>query len=298
MPAIPENNNWESVELVYAPPGAIEPNNTDTEAVGSSNHANVFNRRLQSVVNRTAWLRNLLTVGRIKQLLDLSNTANKLLSFDSGGNLIATDFSMSVGTVRLSVLQAANNPFQDTEGFWWFVPDGSALTPSVARYERLYKAVWSSMQPSQITGGKGLSADSDWNAGKNILYPDCRDYYVQMRSVTRPINQLFGSRQISLSPENYKHSHNLSVRGVAPVVINSQNTFNFLASAGYGLIHYSEAGAAPGQPPNPTNIKGNRSATGDSLGAIWENTNNNAVPVDYSPPGISLEVLIYLGFRG
>lgn len=290
MPFIPENNNFESVELLYAPPGAIEPPNTDTDTTGSSNHASVFNRRLQSLVNRTAWLRNFFTTGRLKQILDIPATTNKLLGFDSGGNIAAVDFPMAVGTVRLSAIQATSNPFQDSEGFWWFVPDGTALSPSIARYERLYKAVWASIPTGLITGGKGATADDDWNAGKNINYPDCRDDYMHMRSATRPINQVFGSRSVTLTPENYRHRHNLSLQGFTA---NSISTQQGTGSTVYNAIPFASQAAGTSR----QQVAGNRVNADDAVGAIWENTPNAATPVTINPPGISFEILIYLGFR-
>jgi hypothetical protein len=147
------------------------------------------------------------------------------------------------------------------------------------------------MLTGQITGGKGTSADSDWNEGKNILYPDFRDDYLHMRSTIRPINQLFGSRQVSLIPENYRHRHNISLQGFTANSISTQQ------SDGTTVYNAVPFGVQPAG-TSRQNVPGNRVNASDTLGAIWENTVNTTAPVNINPPGISLEVQIYLGFRG
>ena len=87
----PENEIFDTVELLYAPPGATDPG-LDSDIFGSSNHATVFNNRLQKLVSRTAWLKKFFTSGRLSELLGFQNTENKLLGFDSGGELALLDF--------------------------------------------------------------------------------------------------------------------------------------------------------------------------------------------------------------
>jgi hypothetical protein len=290
MPSFfPENEVFENVESLYAPPGATDPG-LDSDTTGSSNHANVFNNRLQKLVSRTAWLKKFFTSGRLSELLSFTNTENKLLGFDSGGELALLDFPLSLGTVRFSVIAASSNPFQDDLGFWWFVPNGDALNPSQEKYEKLYKAVWASMDTTQIVGGKGTSADSDWNAGKNINYPDCRDDYLSMHSATRLINSVYGSREVTLIPENYRHGHNMSLQGFTANSISNQQ------SAGATIYNAVPFAIQPAGNVRQ-NVAGNRVAANDGLGAIWENTPNAAAPININPPGISLEMMIYLGYR-
>lgn len=285
-----DDTKFEAIEKFYAPPGINDPN-IDDEITGSSNHANVFNKRLQTLADRTAFLRKFFTQGLLFQLLNLSNSSNKILGFDSGGSLTTYDFSISLGTVRFSVLPATANPFQDELGFWWFIPNGTALSPAQPRYERLYKAVWASMDTSQIVGGKGASADADWTAGKNINYPDCRDDYVHVASTnsTRLLNRVFGSRQINLVPENYRHRHNLSLQGFTAGSISVQQ-----GSTSNTVFNAIPFGIQPAG-TSRQNVAGNRVNADDSGGAVWENTANAATPVDINPPGISLTMLIYLG---
>jgi hypothetical protein len=285
-----ETENWESVEKIYPPPGILEPTGTDLDTTGSTTHGNVFNRRLQSFVNRTAWLRKQLTSGRLAQILAFPVTTNKLIAFDSVGNIVTSDPPLALGTVQYSVIEAASNPYQDEVGFWWFVPNGSTLVTTEPKYEKLYKAVWASMTTGQIAGGKGTTADSDWNAGKAISYPDCRDRSPSHRSSTRVTNQPFGSRSITLNPENFRHTHNMSLAGFTASSISTQNSDSSIifSAVPQGVI----APTASRQ-----NIKGNRTAASDNLGAIWENTATASTPATYEPPVISLEMRIYLGFR-
>lgn len=297
-----EDNNFNPVEMLYAPPGTSEPADTDNETAGSSTHASVFNRRLKSLVDRTKYLYNLLNTGRIQQLLAIVNPANKILGFDANGNLIASNVEVyEVGFIRWCAVIADSNPFKDSQGFFWYVPDGTPLSPANPVYERLYKAVWGYMTTAQISGGKGASADADWASGKNMLFPDCRERGIAMRSTGRLINQFFGSNQVSLAPENYRHNHNFSVRGVR------DTNLNFDAAGGFGLLTFGtpRTGATGATPtnsnfgtPNPTNIAGNRTAVNDGAGAIWENTATAAAPVNLpSPPGISFDLRIYTGVR-
>jgi hypothetical protein len=196
-----------------------------------------------------------------------------------------------LGTVRFSVITANSNPFQDDLGFWWFIPNGDSLIPSQEKYEKLYKAVWGSMDTSQIVGGKGTSANSDWNAGKNINYPDCRDDYLSIRSATRQINRVYGSREVTLVPENYRHRHNMSLQGFTANSISNQQ-----GTTGATVYNAVPFGIQPAGTVRQ-NVAGNRVIADDGLGAIWENTQNVAAPVNINPPGISLEMMIYLGYR-
>lgn len=300
-----ETPNWESVELLYAPPGEDEPIDTDDVTTGSTNHANVFNRRLQSLVNRTRFVYNLLTSGRLNELINLASVNNKYVGFDGSGNMIASEISIPavpdyymVGQLILIPYTVTGTPYVDSRGYNWFIPTGNTLDPVITAYEPFYKAVWADIPPLLFSGGKGASADDDWIAGKIINYPDLRDKYIHAFSATRPLNTDFGSRSVTLNPENYRHKHNLSVRGVVPAVINGQNAFNYsTAGGGYGLIAYSEGGNDYPFNPSPTNIVGDRITEGDLLGAIWENTATAAAPVTINPPGFSVTPLIYTGTK-
>ncbi len=301
-----EQNQWDNVELLYAPPGDTEPQDTDTPNIGSTNHASVFNRRLQSLVNRSRYLYNLVKAGIVNQLLELPKTPNEYLKFDNEGNLISQALEIPsgadaymVGQLIMVSFEVVGNPYVDDRGYNWFVPDGNTLTPTVAAYEPLYKKIWVSIPPSMFIGGiKGSTAQEDWDNEVVISYPDLRDKYLHCLSLNRPINQQFGDRNATIPQEAFKHSHNLSVRGVLPAVINGQNAFNYsTAGGGYGMIAYSESGNDYPFNPSPTNIKGDRSVEGDQLGAIWENTDADSTGLELNLPGVSFQPLIYTGTR-
>lgn len=292
-----EDNTWESVELFYSPPGVAEP--PDTQETGSSNHADVFNRRIRVLVNRTKWLRNFFDTGRLKQFLALDNVSNRLLGFDSQGSPVSVYPDLySTGDVKVSAIPIVGNPFRDEKGFNWYVPDGTYLSNANPIYEKLFKTLWSILNTVET---KGTTADNDWNAGKRLIYPDVRGRNIASLSNTNPLNSVYGSNQVALTPEHYRHTHNFSLRGVR------DTNLNFDATGGFGLVTFgTPKTGATGQTatnstfgtPNPTNVAGNRSAVNDGLGALWDNTLNAPQPVTLpSPPSVALQLLIYTGVR-
>lgn len=162
---------WDSVEKLYPPQGSTEP--PESEIEGSSTHANVFNRRFQAVVNRTAWLKAQISKGVLSQLITIGDTAaNKILYFNKAGRLVPAEFppSFSVGDVKTTLLKIDSNPHLDGYGYYWYKADGSPLNSRTPAYEKLFKNLWAN-EGVTVTEGKGVNADSDWNAGKNLVIP-------------------------------------------------------------------------------------------------------------------------------
>lgn len=167
-----DHESWDSVEKLYPPMGVPEP--PESENTGSSTHANVFNRRLQALVNRTAWLKAQLSKGVLSQFISVATLASdKILYFTKSGRLVTADYppSYSIGDVKVSLLKIETNPYIDDYGYVWYKVDGTPINNSTPAYAKLFKNLW--LNPSvTLTEGKGENADSDWNLGKNLVIPE------------------------------------------------------------------------------------------------------------------------------
>lgn len=291
-----DTESWDSVENLYAPATApSEP--VENETVGSSNHANVFNRRLEAIVNRTNWLKKYITSGILSQLIGLTGSVNKRLIFDVNGNLVAADdpvitipenSSFSVGDTKQTILDIGSvNPYIDASGYYWYIPNGDTIGNSKVWSEKLYKALWSSPRYT-VTGGKGSTSEADWAAGKTLVIPDFRGRASTMVSASRLLASQFGLQEVTLSPTHYRHRHNMSVAGFRDV---GGGGIVFDNSGSFGAV------ALFSVPPSQINVAGNRSAASDSLGAVWENTASASTPLNLEQPSVALNYIIFTGYK-
>jgi hypothetical protein len=284
---LPENEIWGSVEQLYAPINSVEPPESPIE--GSTNHANVFNRRFQTIVNRTAWLKAQISKGVLSQLITLASTArDKFLFFDSNGNLQAVDrnSAYAVGDIKWTSLNVSSSTFTDEYGYIWFFPNGTNLSNSNIAFERLYKALWETNRYS-IIGGRGSSAVNDWNAGKSLVFPDVRGRILSCVDVTRTLATTYGQSTLNLVPANYPHRHNVSMVGFTASGISMTTSTNYCAFPMFDAF------------PQPTfrNVAGNRISANDGQGSILENFNGSQQPINVEQPSIAMNMLIFTGYK-
>lgn len=287
------NNEAEfnDIEKLYPPPTRPNPP-TESESIGSSNHAETFNARLQGLVNRTFFLKQIIDSGILKNLRDLVVRNSTYIGFDNAGKLAALDppqqlIWWDVGDIKMTAVPITSNPYQDHNGYLWYYPNGTLLNNSNSVWRQLYLKLWETLDVSPP--GKGVSALSDWDAGKSLVYPDVRGQYILNSNNVRAINTISGNNEYTLKPEHYRHSHNLSFTGIQ----GSNAVFQYGGGLGHAVISF---GAAPTN-LNQIDRPGNRRLSGDDGGSVWENTPNPQESLTIEPSGVALNMLVFTGVK-
>lgn len=220
----------------------------------------------------------------------LTLSASKVLGTDSTGAIALASASPSrlAGEVRQVAFSVTSNPWVDPDGYYWYVPDGTAISNSNSRYLNLYTALWSTTT-YVVSGGRGASAAADWAAGKLLTIPDMRGRSLVAAGsgsglTNRNVAATWGAESVTLSTGNMPlHNHALAVNTInATGIAGGQTT-------GYGVI---SLGALV---PNQQNVQGNRAAANDGLGAIRDNGSGTAFSI--SNPSVALTTLIWMNTK-
>lgn len=164
------------------------------------------------------------------------------------------------------------------DGWQWYLPDGTGLNSSNVAYFNLFSVLWGTAAYT-IAGGKGASAQADWDAGKTLIIPDMRGRIISSSgtatggSTARSIGGVWGNEQASLAIANMpSHRHNVSVSNITASGIAG------LSSSGLGIINNGN----PTATSTILNVAGNRVANNDGLGAIADTGSGS--PFNISQP--------------
>jgi hypothetical protein len=162
--------------------------------------------------------------------------------------------------------------YTDPDSWLWYLPGGVGLSNSNPKFLELFVALWGTAAYT-ITGGKGINALSDWNAGKTLIVPDFRGRVIGTAGtatggiIPRVVGSVWGAEAASLAIANLPaHRHNISIAGFTATGLASNG------ATGIGAMTYGNNSIAL----NQAGIAGNRSAASDGLGAIGDTGSGTA----------------------
>lgn len=190
------------------------------------------------------------------------------------------------GTVRMLAFDiGAANPWTDTQGWVWYIPDGKTIgssasganIASAAAFD-LFVNMWPHYSVQTSSGGastKSANALTDWLLNKRLLLPDLRGRTLRAAGQgaslsSYAIGATGGSETVALATANMP-SHDHTFTGTAHAHTASQAAHNHTVTQVENLTTAGNFGLAP------NGGFSDRSFSGDGAGAT--RSTGNATPV-------------------
>lgn len=181
--------------------------------------------------------------------------------------------------------------YVDPDGWKWYQPNGTGLSNANADFYQLFLALWGTAAYT-IAGGKGVSAQADWNASKTLIVPDLRGRALTGAGTptggvtARAVGAAWGTETATLAIANLpSHNHRINVSNITASSIAG------LSGSGLGIINNGN----PSATSTILNVAGNRVANGDGLGAIADTGSNT--PFAIASPSMGVFQLWFMNVK-